>query len=35
MSALLEVAGITGAIVLVWFGLVGWKLLPLRRAHKS
>lgn len=35
MSALFEVAGITGAIVAVWFGLVGWKLLPLGRARRS
>lgn len=26
---LLEIARILGLIVLVWFGLVGWKLIPL------
>ena len=27
-----EMARILGLIVAVWFGLVGWKLLPLRLA---
>lgn len=35
MSALFEVAGIAGAIVVVWFALVGWKLLPSGHTHRS
>jgi len=33
----LEIARIFGLIVLVWFGLVGWKLLPLlwRRVRRG
>lgn len=30
---LLEIARIFGLIVLVWFALVGWKLLPLIRSR--
>ena len=30
----LEAARILGLIVLVWFGLVGWKLVPMVRTHK-
>lgn len=31
VSEWLEVGKIFGSIVLVWFGLVGWRLLPLLR----
>jgi hypothetical protein len=32
---LLEIARIFGLIVLVWFALVGWKLLLLLRLHRA
>jgi hypothetical protein len=32
-DGLLEGFRILALIVLVWFGLVGWKLVPRRRAH--
>ncbi len=36
-ESLVEIARIFGLIVLVWFALVGWKLLPLfrRRARRE
>lgn len=34
-TELLEVARVFGLIVLVWFALVGWKLLPLLRTKRS
>jgi hypothetical protein len=37
MSApeLLEIGKIFGSILVAWFALVGWKLLPTIRAHQS